>query len=295
MCKKIIKQCTDAEQEQKADKSKKEKVVESKKGNNNNAMSGKNKKKNNKNNRGMKSNYQQPAQKNQYNKKGRKVVQEVAIIEEPNEKQEDPDQETPLETNIAMLNNENLQLLESQERMILIQNCSLDERQPSPKAKSEHSKEKSKKVVAFRLQGDTESEEEVKVPKRGSSRGSSCVEEAIHQNTITMLGDLFPQEYKNPSLDTKIRISEITSSSNNTGSQFSSPEMNAIGASPELKLNKSIVQSSSKNEEVLETFTNQNKKKQSNREEKKSPMVNAQRKKQPKNDKHYENYEAMFQ
>lgn len=32
----------------------------------------------------------------------------------------------------------------------------------------------------------------LKVPKRGSSRGSSCKEEKIHQDMIDMLGDLFP-------------------------------------------------------------------------------------------------------
>ena len=48
-----------------------------------------------------------------------------------------------------------------------------------------------------------DNDHEVKIPKRGSSRGSSCTEEVIHQTTISMLGDLFPQQYKNPSDDTK--------------------------------------------------------------------------------------------
>jgi len=56
----------------------------------------------------------------------------------------------------------------------------------------------------------------VKIPKRGSSRGSSCIEDAIHQSTISMLGDLFPQQYKNPSDDIKLRISKITTSSSNS-------------------------------------------------------------------------------
>ena len=76
------------------------------------------------------------------------------------------------------------------------------------------------KKVGFRIPRDSESEEEIKIPKRGSSRGSSCAEEVIHQNTINMLGDLFPQEYKNPSKDTKKKISDITDSSK------SSPEIN---------------------------------------------------------------------
>lgn len=59
-----------------------------------------------------------------------------------------------------------------------------------------------------------EDQDDIKVPKRGSSsRGSSCTEEKIHQETISMLGDLFPQQYKNPSDNTKEIISKITSSS----------------------------------------------------------------------------------
>lgn len=57
----------------------------------------------------------------------------------------------------------------------------------------------SNKRVGFRIPRDLDTDDEVKVPKRGSSRGSSCTEEVIHQHTISSLGDLFPQEYKNPS------------------------------------------------------------------------------------------------
>lgn len=69
----------------------------------------------------------------------------------------------------------------------------------------------------------------MKIPKRGSSRGSSCTEEAIHQSTINMLGDLFPQEYKNPSDDTKLRISKITTSSSGASNKDSP---GSITASP---------------------------------------------------------------
>jgi hypothetical protein len=74
----------------------------------------------------------------------------------------------------------------------------------------------------------------VKIPKRGSSRGSSCTEEAIHQSTINMLGDLFPTEYKNPSDDTKLRISKITTSSSNTSNHAPS-----ASNSPDLATSKS--------------------------------------------------------
>ena len=87
----------------------------------------------------------------------------------------------------------------------------------------------SKKVVGFRVTGygssSADDQDGVKIPKRGSSRGSSCTEEAIHQSTINMLGDLFPSQYKNPSDDTKERISKIpTSSSDNSAASLSSPD-----------------------------------------------------------------------
>ena len=47
------------------------------------------------------------------------------------------------------------------------------------------------------------------MPKRGHSRGSSGTEEVHHQNTISMLGELFPIEYKNPSDSTKITINDL--------------------------------------------------------------------------------------
>ncbi|CDW83969.1 UNKNOWN [Stylonychia lemnae] len=74
----------------------------------------------------------------------------------------------------------------------------------------------SKKHVEFKIPID-ENEEEIKIPKRGSSRGSSVgTEDVIHQHTLSSLGELFPSEYKNPSDDTKIKIIEITTSSNNS-------------------------------------------------------------------------------
>jgi hypothetical protein len=73
----------------------------------------------------------------------------------------------------------------------------------------------------------------IRVPKRGSSsRGSSCVEEKIHQDTIDMLEELFPQEYNNPSPDTKMMISKITSSSSDSNKDPQSMEKPLI-TSPE--------------------------------------------------------------
>ena len=53
-------------------------------------------------------------------------------------------------------------------------------------------------------------DENMKVPKRGSSKGSSGNEEVHHQITIDELIDLFPTEYKIPSDITKNTISVIT-------------------------------------------------------------------------------------
>lgn len=75
-------------------------------------------------------------------------------------------------------------------------------------------KQSKPKKVGFRLSRDARGEGEedlVAVPKRGSSRGSSGNEEVVHNNTINMLGELFPSEYKNPSDVVK---SEIKSNSN---------------------------------------------------------------------------------
>lgn len=69
----------------------------------------------------------------------------------------------------------------------------------------------------FRLHRDISDDEEIKIPKRGSSRGSSVgTEEVIHQHTISSLGELFPSEYKNPTDDTRIKINEITTSNNSS-------------------------------------------------------------------------------
>ena len=97
-----------------------------------------------------------------------------------------------------VLNNENLQKLEEEK-----------------KAEDEERNAQIKKVVGFKMiedenQDDSKKREfvdtgsnddqqderiktdDVKIPKRGSSRGSSCTEEVIHQTTINLLGDLFP-------------------------------------------------------------------------------------------------------
>lgn len=138
----------------------------------------------------------------------------------------------------AFLNNENLMILEKE----------LKERVMVTPDKSE----RSKKSVGFKGVSNTAGprqpsffqykapvdynsssaedgqaiEDNVKIPKRGSSRGSSCTEEAIHQSTINMLGDLFPQEYKNPSDDTKLRISKITTSSSGNSNKDSAGSLN---------------------------------------------------------------------
>ncbi|MFS8160545.1 MAG: hypothetical protein ACMG6E_10150 [Candidatus Roizmanbacteria bacterium] len=68
--------------------------------------------------------------------------------------------------------------------------------------------------MGFRLARDARGENEedlLTVPKRGSSRGSSGNEEVGHNNTINMLGELFPTEYKNPSEDV---MNDIKSNSN---------------------------------------------------------------------------------
>ena len=65
------------------------------------------------------------------------------------------------------------------------------------------------KRVGFRIDENI-SEEDISFPKRGSSRGSSGTEEVRHQQTINMLGELFPSDYKNPTDNTKSTISEIT-------------------------------------------------------------------------------------
>jgi len=48
-----------------------------------------------------------------------------------------------------------------------------------------------------------------------------------------MLGDLFPQEYKNPSDDTKLRISKITTSSSGASNKDSA---GSINGSPDIIL-----------------------------------------------------------
>ena len=68
-------------------------------------------------------------------------------------------------------------------------------------------------------------DDNIRVPKRGSSsRGSSCVDEKIHQDTLSNLEELFAPEYKNPSPDTKLFISKITSSSSGSNKDVSSQE-----------------------------------------------------------------------
>ena len=110
-------------------------------------------------------------------------------------------------------------------------NLQLFDRQQEARAETP---ERSKKSVGFRMAATTPRQQhhlsssggdegEVKIPKRGSSRGSSCIEEANHQSTISMLGDLFPQQYKNPSDDTKLRISKITSSSSGSSPETAKP------------------------------------------------------------------------
>lgn len=51
-------------------------------------------------------------------------------------------------------------------------------------------------------------------------------EDVIHMNTISSLGELFPSDYKNPSVDTKTKINEIakltTSTSNSPRSELRS-------------------------------------------------------------------------
>ena len=70
---------------------------------------------------------------------------------------------------------------------------------------------------------DDHNDDHVKIPKRGSSRGSSCTEDVIHQTMMNEFGDLFPTQYKNASNDTILRISKITTSSSNSNS--GSPEL----------------------------------------------------------------------
>lgn len=169
------------------------------------------------------------------------------------------------------LNDANLQLFDKQQ----------EEREQTP--------ERSKKSVGFRMAATTPrqqnhlssssgEDDQVKIPKRGSSRGSSCIEDANHQSTISMLGDLFPQQYKNPSDDTKLRINKITSSSSG-----SSPETSSKPGPPAPPVSKFL------EEPPLEPVT----KKRRNQREKKTTKAPETTVAAAKGQ--FEGYESMFQ
>ena len=132
----------------------------------------------------------------QQEKKAQEEAKQQALEDQEIPEEIEPcesEQEEPSEK--FELNNENLQLFDAQQ----------NELGRTPDRIRNHQK----KVVGFRMaattprhqnfmqtHGDSNSQsgddDFVKIPKRGSSRGSSCIEDAIHQSTISMLGDLFP-------------------------------------------------------------------------------------------------------